>query len=86
MTQVRLLHWICKIDTTYSAKPPYPLVKVALEELQAISEIKATSAIVKNLTTKITHKKSSAGNTKKNNKKSKSGEYRSIKHSSCYFE
>ncbi|XP_043589330.1 protein deltex isoform X2 [Bombus pyrosoma] len=53
---------------------PYPLVKVALEELQAISEIKATSVIVKNLTTKITHKKSSAGNTKKNNKKSKSGD------------
>lgn len=55
---------------------PYPLVKVALEELQAISEIKATSAIVKNLTTKVTHKKSSAGNTKKNNKK--------VKKSTCY--
>lgn len=41
---------------------------MALEELQIISE-KKTSITVKNLNTKITHKKSSTGNTKKNNKK-----------------
>ncbi|CAK9829730.1 Protein deltex [Anthophora retusa] len=53
---------------------PYPLVKVALEELQIISEKKTTAAAVKNSTTKITHKKSSTGNTKKSNKKSKNGD------------
>lgn len=48
---------------------PYPLVKVALEELQISSGRKAMCVTVKSSTTKVAHKKSSAGNTKKNNKK-----------------
>ncbi|XP_018057299.1 PREDICTED: protein deltex [Atta colombica] len=53
---------------------PYPLVKVALEELQVTSGRKSASVTVKSSTVKVTHKKSSNGSTKKNNKKSKSGE------------
>lgn len=49
---------------------PYPLVKVALEELQVTSvNRRATSIMVKNSTVKVAHKKSSNGNTKKNSKK-----------------
>lgn len=48
---------------------PYPLVKVALEELQVTSGKRSASVTVKNSTIKVAHKKSSNGNTKKNNKK-----------------
>lgn len=48
---------------------PYPLVKVALEELQVTSGKRTASVTVKNSTIKVAHKKSSNGNTKKNNKK-----------------
>lgn len=49
---------------------PYPLVKVALEELQITSAgRRATSVTVKNSTVKVAHKKSSNGSTKKGNKK-----------------
>ena len=48
---------------------PYPLVKVALEELQVTSGRKSASVTVKSSTVKVTHKKSSNGSTKKNNKK-----------------
>ncbi|XP_076766077.1 deltex E3 ubiquitin ligase isoform X2 [Xylocopa sonorina] len=54
---------------------PYPLVKIALEELQAISEKNVIPTPVKTLNlTKIMHKKSSIGNTKKSNKKGKNGD------------
>lgn len=52
---------------------PYPLVKVALEELQIASGKKGSSVTVKG-SNKIIHKKSSNNGTKKNNKKSKSGD------------
>lgn len=48
---------------------PYPLVKVALEELQVTSGRRSASVTVKSSTVKVTHKKSSNGSTKKNNKK-----------------
>ncbi|XP_012522556.2 protein deltex [Monomorium pharaonis] len=52
---------------------PYPLVKVALEELQVTSGRRSASVMVKSSTVKVTHKKSSNGSTKKN-KKGKNGE------------
>lgn len=48
---------------------PYPLVKVALEELQVTSGRRSVSVTVKSSTVKVAHKKSSNGNTKKSNKK-----------------
>ncbi|KAG7208902.1 hypothetical protein KM043_015083 [Ampulex compressa] len=53
---------------------PYPLVKVALEELQITSGRRTTGVAVKNSTAKVVHKKSSAGNAKKSNKKGKNGD------------
>lgn len=49
---------------------PYPLVKVALEELQITSAgRRSTSVTVKSSTVKVAHKKSSNGSTKKSSKK-----------------
>lgn len=48
---------------------PYPLVKVALEELQVTSGKRSASVTVKSSTVKVAHKKSSNGSTKKSNKK-----------------
>jgi len=48
---------------------PYPLMKVALEELQITSGRRSATVTVKSSTVKVAHKKSSNSNTKKSNKK-----------------
>lgn len=53
---------------------PYPLVKVALEELQITAGRRSTTVMVKSSTVKVAHKKSSNGSTKKSNKKGKNGD------------
>ncbi|XP_015597376.1 protein deltex isoform X2 [Cephus cinctus] len=53
---------------------PYPLVKVALEELQLATGKKVPNMVVKNTGTKVAHKKQSSANTKKSSKKGKNGD------------
>ncbi|XP_012255279.2 protein deltex isoform X2 [Athalia rosae] len=53
---------------------PYPLVKVALEELPPTTGRRGLNATVKGTHAKVTHKKLPNGNGKKNSKKGKHGE------------